>query len=260
MESIANDTLKTIQETAVKASGADGKVALLKPGQEPDHVYLMVGQSGKVERVVADAKPRAHRLVTLEQVVAFVTKKGTAEASVVWYDRSGVIVIVDDATRRDRADLTLTLTPQIQLLIALEKGRQFTQREFRRLLRVELAGCRVDDVLLNWVSSVKFNDSRTAGGVIKQGRESLGREIEQAAVSDAGEPPEIMRLSVRVFDDPSLRETWPIECAVEIDLDNQVFQLIPLPLQLHNAIENEVGAIGKLLQEAVKCPAFRGKP
>ncbi len=261
MAGLLPDTLKMLNDTAVQASRADGKLSIVKPPAEPEHVYLTVTSAGDVNRIEAESQPRSHELVTLEQVVAFAEKKGSAVDSVVWFDRSGVVVVIDDNTRRDRASLDLTLSPQCQTLFVLEGSRkQFSLRDFRRLVRVDLAGCFTDTLLLNWLASVKFSDSRSTGSSIKQGKESLGREIEQSAVSQAGECPETVTLSVRIFDDPSLRDTWPIECAVEIDLDNQQFQLIPLPGRLHDAVENEVGAIGKYLSEAIKCPVFRGKP
>lgn len=261
MAGLLPDTLKILNDTAVKASDAAGKVAIIRPPSEPEHVYLTVNHDGTVTRFSAEPEPRNHLLVTLEQVAAFVASKGTESDSAVWFDRSGIVVITDDKTRRDQAALKLNHTPQCSTLVSLEASKKkHTLRDFRRLMRVDLAGCTVDRVLLNWLASVKFSDSRTVGSSIKQGKESLGREIEQSAVSQSGECPETVTLRVRIFDDPSLIETWPLECAVEIDLDNQEFQLIPLPGQLHDAIENEVGAIGKALAETIKCPVFRGKP
>lgn len=261
MEGLQADTLELLQSTAVDAASAGDKLAIVQPPSEPKHVYLTVNPKGEFQRFEAVAAPRGHKLVTLEQVDAFVSKKGNDKATVVWYDRDGITVVVDDATRRDTANLTLSLTPQIKTLLKLESSEpKMNLIQFRRLLRVDLAGTTVDRVLLNWLGSVKFTDSRVTSAVLKQGQGNLGKEIEQAAISTAGDVPETVKLKVRVFDDPSLTETWFIECAVEIDLDNQQFQLLPFPLQLHDAIENEVGAIGKALLETIKCPVFRGKP
>ena len=261
MEGLQADTLKLLQDTAVGASRAIDKLAVITPPSEPKHVYLTINPKGEFQRFEAVAAPRSHKLVTLEQVAAFVTAKGDSKATVVWYDRDGITVVVDDATRRDTAHLTLSFTPQIKTLLRLEKDEpKMNLIAFRRLLRVDLAGTTVDRVLLNWLGSVKFTDSRVTSASLKQGEGNLGKTIEQAAVSQAGEVPEMVKLKLRVFDDPSLTETWPIDCAVEIDLDNQQFQLLPYPLQLHDAIENEVGAIGKALLETIKCPVFRGKP
>lgn len=257
------ETLQLIQQTAVEAAGAKQVLHLVHPDQEPAHVYLAVSQSGNYERVEAAPRPRDHQLVTLEQAIRFAELKGTAEQTVVWYDREGIVIVVDDATRRDLARVKLRYTPQLQTLLTIEKDRStFDQREFRRLLKVSLAGCRTDDVLLRWVEGVRWNSTVNSGGQIKHQRESLGRDIDQMAVSDVdlGECPEQLRLEVRVFDDPSLTSRWTVVCDVEVVVSDNRFRLTPLPLELHNAIENELSYVGEQLTTHVKCPVFRGKP
>lgn len=261
MESLSKETLELIQKTAVDAAGAKGKVELLRPPGEPEHVYLAVNSGGTITRYDAIAKPRSHTLVTLEHVLRFVELKGDEIKTVVWFDRTGVVIVIDDATRRDWALMRLSFTPQMTTLLALEKNHpEFDQRGFRRLLKVDLAGCRRDDVLLNWVEEVRFNSTSYTAGGVKHQKESLGRDIEQEAINDLGECPDEVLLNVRVFDDPSLRSTWPVRCDVEIVISDERFKLNPLPLELHNAIESELSGIGDILAKHVKCPVFRGRP
>jgi len=233
----------------------------VRPPAEPEHIYLAIKPNGDFEKLTAAAKPRGHRLVTLEHVLRFVELKGNEQKTVVWYDRDGVIVVVDDESRRDVATMKLTYTPQMLTLLKIEKDKTtYDQRGFRRLLKVDLAGCRPNDVLLNWIEAVRFNSTAMTAGQIKNQRESLGRDIDEQAINDQGECPDELLLNVRVFDDPHLRETFPVRCDVEILVSEQQFRLNPLPLELHNAIENQVEFIGDALTKNVECPVFRGKP
>lgn len=295
-------TLELIQQTAVMADGAEAKVAIIKIPQEPSHVYGVINHEGDFLKFEAAPQPRAHVLVTLDEVLKFAkfvsgqpiapkpvgliagptqpetstdSKSAAADEeagelgdegepvgeTIVWYDRPAIVVILDDFTRRDRATMELKFTPQMQQLLELEeKQTKFNQVAFRRLLKIELAGCRQDDAVLNWVSAMKFSNNSTAGGVITNQRASLGKAVDDAASSELGPCPETMTLQVRIFDDPSLRDTWPVECEVEILAPEQSFRLVPLPMQLHDAIEAQLSVIGDHLATNLACPVFRGQP
>ncbi len=260
MEGLQHDTLQLIQETAAKAAGAAGKAVILQVPGQPKHRVSIVGPDGKVTTEDNVPEPRKHTLGSLAEAIEFINEKGQSE-SVVWFDSDGIVVVLDDSTRRDIATLTLKYTPTIKLLTKIKAdGEHFDQRDFRRLLRVDLAGSRKDDKLLNWVSNAKFSTATTVGGVVTSSKESLGRDINDAALSAAGDFPEEIGLEVRVFDDASLKETWGVKCAVELFLREAEFTITPYPLEIHNAIESEVDVIGQKLRDAVKVPCFRGRP
>jgi hypothetical protein len=260
MEGILTDAIKLIQDTAVAAKGAEGKLAIVKPQAEPPHVYLTVGADGKFEKQIAMPAGRNHRLITLDEVERFVQEKGS-EHTVVWYDRTGVAVVIDDDTRRDFATMSLTLTPTMVLLARLEKDRPgYDQKAFRKLLRTDLGECQRDPRLFNWVSDLKFANMSGAVGQFSNARESLGNDIEAQAVSGAGECPDDLILDVRTFDDPSLVERQGIKCVFEFSPQEREFRLIPFPLAVHNAIELEVTFIGERLREKLgDVPCFRGR-
>lgn len=259
------ETLELIQTTAVNAAGATGKVQVLPQlAGEPKHVYGVVTPDGKLERVVAAAAARSHQLISLEEAILYAVDKGSEEKTVIWFDRSGVEIVLDDETRWDRASLKFNFTPQLKRLLKIEADKEtFEQRDFKRLLQIELAGCRRDDKLLNWVSDMRFLSTGETQGRLSHGKESLGRDIEIEASSDMGECPQEVIFDVRVFDDPSLKSKeahWGVKCAVEILSEQQLFRLTPLPLELHNAIESELFVVGQKIRAGVKCKAFRGRP
>jgi hypothetical protein len=260
--SILADAIGAVAELAVKANGSQDKVEFVRPPSEPEHVYVAVGTDGTISRFAAEPKPRKHNLATVAEVVDFSQEKGEPETTVIWYDRSAVVVILDDATRRDVARVNLQYTPQLGRLLKLEKDKPaFNQKDFVRLLRIDLAGCLTDARLLEWVRSVRFTSTANAAGVMRHGRESMGRDIDDEVLSEQGQDcPEEVLLNVRIFDDPILTRVWPIRCAVEIDAPNQTFGLVPLPLQLHDAIESQVAAIGMDLHVEGGPAVFWGNP
>ena len=263
MQCLSKETLDLIQETAVKANGATGKADLIHPAQEPEHVYYLVTPTGKPERVEAAPEPRGHAIVTCEEVCEFVDMH-KSDSTAVWFGRDAVVVLLDDTTRRDRAELTLIQTPQLKLLAELgATARNLEPKKFRRMLRVDLGDCLNDLTLLNWVSNFKASSGSATQVMLGKSKESLGREVQEAAVNESGECPDEILLSVRVFDDPGLTIRRPIRCAVDVDISGgeAQFRLSPFPLEIHKAIEDEVLNIGQLLRSTLTdVKVFRGTP
>lgn len=254
-------SLGLIQDKAVAAAGAEGKVCILKPEAEPHHRYLVVSPDGSHELVDAEASPRKHALGSIEDVVGWCKSKGT-EATVVWFSEEGCVVIEDDLTRRDRLSMRLAFTEQWQLMCHLADNKPlFSQKDFVRLLRIDLHGLTSDQRLLTFARNAKFSGQSSKGGEVLHGRESLGNTIEAAALGiNSGECPEELQINVRIFTDPHLQDRQPVNCAVELDVHSAAFRLTPYPLQLQLALEAEVCAIGAYLRENLEQPVFRGVP
>lgn len=264
MEGLQHDTLQLIQETAVKGSGAAGKAVVLPIPGQPAHRVTIVTADGKVDMQELQPYPRGHTLDGLFEAIAYANTKGDAENSVVWFDECGLVIVLDDATRRDVANAELTFSPQFACLMEIpESGKAYIQTAFRRLLRVTLRGCTPNDMLLDWVSDCEFGSKGNSVGTITKDRSSFGKDIEQMAQSkDRGECPSEITLSMPVFDDPGLRELRRVVCDVEIQLAEQKFLLTPLPGEIKAAIDAEMANVEALLasEGGVKCPAFRGRP
>lgn len=258
------ETLRLLQETAAKAEGSAGKATILHPDAEPRDVYLIVGPDGKHERFVAE-RNRMHVLRSIDQVGPFVKFLADVPGSkpVVWYSEKGVTVVIDDDKRRDLAKLNLRKTPQVLSLQKLEEDKpKLSQRDFIRLLKVDLSPCFQEDKrLLTAVRNVNFRTGSEVRGNLQHGKESLGRDIETAAVSQGAEDiPEEVVLQVQVFDDPFLSdESWDVRCAVEVLPQEGAFQLIPLPMQIRGAIDLELKAIAVFLAGECDRPVFHGE-
>lgn len=266
------EAIKAIQEMAVEASGAKGKAVELPLEREPGHVYAIVNKSGEIDIRSAVPKPRAHKLGGIAEVCPYVEERGDAD-SVVWYDEKKIEIVMDDATRRDRVVCDLTFTPQFRLIQELQNAKYFDQKSFVRMLRVDLADCLLDNRLLEFVRGLKFTATATTAGTVRHGRESIGRDVEmQLQGASMDECPETTVLQCRMFTDTSLRDSFQVNCAVEIDMDAQRFALTPFPMECRNAIDSQLNRIQEMLQvglEAVASeheedgyttPLFRGSP
>ena len=284
------EALKLIQGTAQAALDAKAKAAVL---DLPGHRFALVTAAGIGEIFDEPPEPRSHELRSLESVIAFARHHGAhlgrsvtvgfidgpdegnteprpaaeieAELAklkdvVVWYESTGIVVILDDAVRRDRATLELKLHPTFVLLQEIAK-KKYDQRSFRRLLRIDLGPYTRTADLPKWVSAVDFKRDSLDKAERTRGSESFGKAVKTEVMSAAGECPEELILDVPIFDDPSLvLEKEEVVCAVEILFDENSFQLIPYPGQLQLAIDGMVDIIGRRLRESLGCPVFRGVP
>ena len=219
MGSLNKDTLQLIQETAIQSANAETLAHVLElPGYE----YVIV--SHKDGATISDPRaeapsPRGHVLRSLESVVAFARHHGggfsrdaisglidgdvaeppnsqlaAAEAAigkdvVVWYETAGIVVILDDAVRRDRAWLPLRLHPVYAMLQGIGE-KTFDQKKFRRLLRIDLGKYSRNSDLLQWVSAVDFKTDSAEKFQRTRSSESLGKAVRTEVMSSAGECPE----------------------------------------------------------------------
>ncbi|TXH46017.1 MAG: hypothetical protein E6Q97_30425 [Desulfurellales bacterium] len=261
------DSIQLVQQSAVEAAGARNKIEIVKLPGEPDYVYGVVKATGELERREAAAAPRKHQLLGVDQVGVFVEDmENRLECQpTVWYAPSGVRVVLDDHKDLNRyggAVVPLVFTPQWTRLKELEKGIKLGQKEFVRLLKNHLVDCMTDDLekLLRSVRTLNFSSNRSGSGTINQGRESLGLSIEAEIASTVGPIPETVALQVRVYTDPSLILRRQILCSMEADASDNTLCLTPLPLQLDNALQDEMEHLHRMLEGAVKVPVFYGVP
>lgn len=285
------ESLKFVSGLVQQAAGAAVKVSRLDVPGLPAHRLVLVDDDGFVDWVSLPPPLRDHELGSLDDVLAYVqflmgTKlliKDIIAASedpedkeaaqkvarelpqgcpIVFYNGAQVTVVVDDRERREFATLPLCTSPQYRTILELEgtpgaAKRQWNQRDFRRLLRVDLAGCFATPELLNYVSSVKFTSGTVTQGNLARNKESMGLDL-QAEVNGGVECPDFVQLNIPVFDNVGLRAwTYPVTCVFEVDVTQQTFMLMPIPMSSRDILDRAVSDIGKKLAEA-PCPVFRG--
>lgn len=215
---------------------------------------------GTLFEMDSPAEPRKHNALDLSAVCDFANSN---KDSVVWYSRSGVVCLIDDATRRDRVTLNLTYSPQMKLLQSLEaNSKQFTQAELVLTLRTTFADCLADEVsasLLPAVRAVTFTKNAEGESVIDHGKASVGKRLTEKATG-AVAIPEYVTIRVPVFA-TAFSFAMPIRCAVDVDASAERFKLIPLPLQIENAIKAAEDSIFEAVEEMLEgSPLYYGIP
>lgn len=274
---LQHETLKSIQQKAVEAAGAKGKVEVLAlPESERGERYLIVRPSGdSFDMEFADAPPpnRAHALHTLESLpdyLAYAIETLNAKPTV-WYSEAGVVAVLDDSPgsfRRDRVEIEFTETPEFKWFAeAAEAPQTFSPKELVLLLRSTLSAALMPTSLelLKVVRNLSSSTSTTAASRIESHRESLGRDIENEVRSDAGEIPEGVDFRVRVLTDPLLSGEYVIKCLVEIEPRTLQIQLLPRPEDLRNAVDQTLESVGAFLKQQCAdslpdCHVFFGAP
>ena len=259
---IGAEAIKLIQETAVRASEP---LAIKVPG-DLAHVARFLKRDGEVVTVQAAPPDRGHRLNMIADVIEFAKAVslglhggGDAPKPVLWIGAHRVCVLIDDWARWDYAALTLRHTPQYDSLVVLEDAVPISQRDFIRLLRIDLDGCLpAQSNLIELVRSLKFSSAGQVESTLKTQRESMGKSI-SAAVEAASTLPEEITLNVRVYDVHDLQVRRPVRCAVEVFPHEQAFRLTPLPMELHTARETELAELFERIDDAVLCPVYRGE-
>jgi len=262
------EVVKLIQETAVKASQANGKIAVIPAPELGPGKSLIVYQSGVFE-IHTKVEPRFHQLHEIEAVAKwclYAADKLKAYPTL-WIGREGIRVVMDDADRSSPVPMIyykFRKTPEYERILSLQSRTEaIEQKAFIRMLRTELWDCLDFNNREKLVKSLKQLVSTESGGaksVVGAGRESYGREIEMAVGSTLGEIPETLTLSVQLFQDPSLMARRIIECDLEITPNSFRFTLTPLASDLETALEDELQGMISLLQANLTAdtPMFRG--
>ncbi len=260
---VPKETLELIQETAQKAQ----KAQLLDIRGDGRTAYVQL--DGKLQMVPIEPAPRNHLVCSLADLLAFAERcrdDDTADP-VVWPANDEVVLIINDADRRDRVTFSLEQSEPFEALWTLRKSRPtpLDLRSFIRLLRITLGldNQRVVDQFrkLEW----KLQDGTSAE--VQHTKESMGKAI-MAEVQGVDDLPDELVVQVPVYRDAGERTPIDIACAIEIDARNQTLELMPLPGEVERALQLAQADIqGRLMSalppaenEASDVPVYYGSP
>lgn len=258
------DAIGLIQATAVDAAGVGNKVHLLDLPHEPPGFYgVLRGDDLEVRQSQRGAI--LIELNSVDQVPEFAKRikdewKGNPA---IYYDLDAIVISVDDSLeshRRDHATLKLEKTPEWELVSSGAIRKPRTQKEFLRLLRVDLQECGTDslDKLIEVCRKLSHSSRESGSREINAGRESMGRSVESEIRSEAGDIPQTVDLNVRLFEDRAISIRRTVRCQVEIDASENAFELIPLPGDLRTVRERGIEDIETRLA-GVACPLIYGR-
>jgi hypothetical protein len=253
------DAIEKISELCIAAAS----VQSYHPPGEAEHVYyLRHGET--LQRVEREPKPRRHVAYDAETLLrfcaGFAANRGEELADggespgihvAVWYSREGVTAYLDDSTRRDTVAITLAPSPQMKLLFDWDiRPTWMKQPEIIRTLRVKLAGSVSPAGVVEALRRLRFRQSQAGETVVEHGQSSIGRNI-MAELANAQTVPEEVVITVPAFADGFGGIDVSVRCAVEIDLENQAFAIMPLAGQLADAWNMAEESVGGSLREVL---------
>lgn len=249
---LTKDALGLLLETAQQA-------AEFKLVENHDPRKVVVLHRSAIHAV--DVPPPLRRSVvnSLETLIQ-VAQGEAAEKPVVWHADEFVILVLDDADRRDTVAFPLKHSRQFARLLELDEGAHcMDQRCFVRMLRQTL-GVSAD--LVGPFRRIDWSVHKMAGGQVEHGIDRLGRDI-QAQVGQATPLPEEMVLSVPIYDQLGERDQYrSIRCDVEIDVIGERLALVPLAGEIPYAIDAAQEWIHQRLVEDLgdEVPVYYGRP
>lgn len=198
------------------------------------HIRWLRKQDGSVERMPDRVpEPWDVTLLTLDQFIGFV-QANLQTINNIFVGPDEIVWYKDTELRLEKAAMPLKLDPRYEKMTQWTNGASGLkdQKDFLRMLLIDLYGCGVSKDFIATVRTLKFQNSSEVGGNIQAGSEQMGKTI-NAAVAGADKLPETTQLKMKVYED--FEDTETIICAVEPQLDKAKLQLIALPGELVKA-------------------------
>ena len=245
------DTLNLLQQTAVKAAGAQ-----MVAGLNPRRQVLVV--NGEMEMLEIPPAIREHQMASLEDLILFAGRIADEEKSnpVVYHSQDRVVLVIDDADRRDQVIFHLHYSREFAALVGLSETCVFDQRQFLRLLRLVL---NVDAATVALFRRLDWKVTNESRGEVLHGRESLGRSVE-AAVQGSAEVPDELPVAVPIYDNFGEDMPYLIRCLIEFDAVNARLQFLPAPGELVRVLDRHQASIRSRLEAALQAEGEKGVP
>lgn len=251
---------RAVQQSAMECNRA----VVTRVEGEPEHVFYLLNPNGTVERMECEPAPQQARAESLHSLMAW-TILGPAPE--VWYDRTGIWGLPNAESRREHIHMPLELSPQFSLLSVMGRHGALDQRAFLRQLKIDLADC-IEPGLIEQFRKVTFKQQVDQEQRVGQQKASIGKKIEAEINSDLSLP-DYVTLSPQVF--MGLENVEAVRCALEINIEQQKFQLIPLPLACENAIKRTmewldtrleflIAELNHGLESRTVVPIYYGRP
>lgn len=258
---------------AINIKAVQGMPRWFKVDAEPEHVYFIVNPvTGELTKQKAEQGDREHTLNSLNSLLDLAKHFygiGTkvppfaGYGPVIWYSRSGVVMIFDDATGRDTAKFVLEMSPQLKEIEKLESGKKFTQNELISFLRINMRKCFAGDFVES-IKNVKFTVIKEAASEQQRLKSSVGKSVRQE-VSGIPDLPDYMDFNVPAFLSGFPLAGGTVEVAIDIDIQAEKFTLTAIPGSVESVLSKSEDKLGiyiaeSLSQDEIQIPAYLGEP
>jgi len=204
---------------------------------------------------------RSHAVSSVDDLITAANKWNTAP--VIWINDQTIVLVIDDADRRETVSLTLIYSAVFQAVAKLETNSWLDQPTLIRLLRRELRGANGAAALLASVRKISFKQHASGHANIQHGSESMGQSVENE-VTGAGDLAESLTIPVNVFANPgedAKDKAVVIGLDIDVDAKQQKFRLQPLPDEINLAKTTALAGIRTTIAKALpKVTVLFGKP
>lgn len=216
-------------------------VTTIKSGDP--HKTRLLKIDGTVDEVT-DVHPfRKHIVYDIDSLSTWATGEAdgatasddTKNGRHVWHSENEVVLVLDD--REYRENLVTMPLPKHPKFLALKDGtnKKFEQRDLIQFLRLNLKE-EITNAFPDFIArlrAIKIKKDESGESNIQHGRESMGREV-MAEVAGISELPEDITLQVPVW----LHHEFvvSIECAFDVNVQDQSFQFRPKPGVIERAM------------------------
>lgn len=258
------ETLRELQSKAVAA--ARGEIVTI-PGNAREAFFV---HNGTATPIGLPPALRQHEVCELDELCRYVkdriaTPGDDPKSIVVWHGRDEVVVILDDADRRDRVTLGLAKTNAWEWVEACDHTRpRLDAKEFLTLLKTTLDECVDPAALHDWqvaLRNVRLTRKVASEQTTERGLEKLGREIQnECAGADA--VPQVLMVSAAVYRNcGEVDVVADVTFDVSIDFDAGKFVLNPIGDRIANAVDACQHGIGEYVREKTGLQSvFHGTP
>lgn len=247
----SREALELLLNTGQQAAKAE-----LVDTHDPREVVLLHGTD--VTRLDVPPPVRQSVVHSLEALIELATKEAEMSVPVVWHHNTGVVLVLDDADRRDHVFFPLDHSREFAELVDLNKEIVgLDQRSFVRMLRQTLG---VPAAQIGPFRRIEWSVHKAAEGQVEHGNDRIGRDI-QAQVGQATQLPEDMVLNVPVYEQLGERDRYQVRCDIEIDVAGERLALVPVAGEIRTVIDQAQASIHQRLDEGLgDVPVYYGQP
>ncbi len=223
-EFMSSQALELLQNTAVQAAKTE---PIYDSTTDPTRFWM--NTAGKLTEIKIPRRFSHDIVGRLGDLVAIAKREAVAgRKPIVWHCLAGVILQCDeDASRawpdQDRAVMRFKLANAFQRLRTIN-GASLSQADLVHVLRVDWRGHVIEPDFLAAVRSIKFRRAVSGYSDIQQGKESLGRDVENE-VTGAAAIAETIHLQLPVYSNRDLDAEFPVAVDVDVDPQNERFRL-----------------------------------
>lgn len=252
---LPKETLELIQQTA-----RDAQAARLLP-ELGDGRTAFVQQGDAIKNFPIAPAVRLHEVRNLVDLIAYALRPDNPRP-VVWHGPGGVVLVLDDADRRDRVVFPLTFSDRYLTLAKLAESRPaLSQAQFVRLLRVDLG---LNALVVKQFRRLDWQDGRSGAAEISHGNERISQSI-VAKIQGVDELPDELQVPTPVYRQDGERTEYLVRCFVEVDPANQVFGFGPMPDEMTKIIDRAQADIRSRLDAGTarddgQIPTYYGQP